>query len=274
MVSRREQVGAYGILFLFAFIAVWPVLAIVLLAFNGPGTLVNGVGLPAHWTLDSFFAAWTDGGVGPALFNSFVVAISVVGIAVVFSIFTGYAFGTMRFRGQGLLFYYFLIGIVVPYEATVIPLYFDFRLLHLTDTYLALILPQIAFSLSFGTFWLRSFFRGFPTELIEAARVDGASTWQVLWQVVLPTAGPSVLALSAILFIWTWNELLLAIVMIQDPSMQMAPASLAFFAGLQRTQDLPVVAAAAVLVALPVVLIYAVLQRRYIEGVVAGALVG
>lgn len=274
MVSRREQVLSYAILIVFSFIALWPVVAIVLLAFNAPGTLVSGVGVPNQWSLDSFAAAWTDGGVGPALFNSFVVAGSVVAIAVVLSILTGYAFGTMRFRGQSALFYYFLVGIIVPYEATVIPLYYDFRVLHLTDTYLSLILPQIAFSLSFGTFWMRSFFRGFPGELIEAARVDGASSWAILWRVVLPTAGPALLALAAILFIWTWNELLLAIVMIQTPSLQMAPASLAFFAGLQRTQDLPVVAAAAVLVASPVVLIYAMLQRRYIEGVVAGALVG
>ena len=165
MVSRREQVGSYVILFVFSFLAVWPVLAIILLAFNGPGTLVNGVGLPTNWTLDSFEAAWNGGGVGPALFNSFVVAVSVVAIAVVLSILTGYAFGTMRFRGQSAIFYYFLIGIIVPYEATVIPLYYDFRVLHLTDTYLAMILPQIAFSLSFGTFWMRSFFRGFPGEL-------------------------------------------------------------------------------------------------------------
>src|SRR4051812_1563488 len=98
MIARREQVGAYAILFIFTFVAVWPVLAIVLLAFNAPGTLVSGVGLPARWTLDSFFAAWADGGVGRALFNSFVVAVSVVAIAVVLSILTGYAFGTMRFR--------------------------------------------------------------------------------------------------------------------------------------------------------------------------------
>src|SRR5438876_2195429 len=147
MVSRREQTLSYAILIIFSFVALWPLVAIVLLAFNAPGTLVSGVGFPNQWSLASFAAAWTDGGVGPALLNSFIVAGSVVAIAVVLSVLTGYAFGTMRFRGQGALFYYFLIGIIVPYEATVIPLYYDFRVLHLTDTYLAMILPQIAFSL-------------------------------------------------------------------------------------------------------------------------------
>jgi raffinose/stachyose/melibiose transport system permease protein len=274
MVSRREQVLSYTILIFFCLVALWPLVAIVLLAFNAPGTLVSGAAIPSVWTFDSFVKAWTDAAVGPALFNSFVVAFSVVTAAIVLSILTGYAFGTMRFRGQTALFYYFLIGIIVPYEATVIPLYYDFRVIHLTDTYLAMILPQIAFSVSFGTFWMRAFFKGFPRELIEAARTDGANAWQILWQIIVPNAGPSILALAAILFIWTWNELLLAIVMIQNPALQMAPAALAYFAGAQRTQDLPVVAAAAVLTALPVVAMYTILQRRYIEGVVAGAIVG
>jgi raffinose/stachyose/melibiose transport system permease protein len=274
MVSRREQTLSYAILLAFSLIAVWPVLAVVLLAFNPPGTLVSSVGLPVVWSLESFSKAWTEAGVGQSLLNSFIVAISVVVAAIVLSIMTGYAFGTMRFRGMNVLFFYVLVGIIVPYEATVIPLYYDFRLLHLTDTYLAMILPQIAFSVSFGTFWMRAFFRGFPRELIEAARCDGANAWQILWRIIVPTAGPAIMALAAILFIWTWNELLLAIVMIQNPDLQMAPAALAFFAGAQRTQDLPVVAAAAVLVALPVVAIYAILQRRYIEGVVAGAVTG
>jgi raffinose/stachyose/melibiose transport system permease protein len=111
-------------------------------------------------------------------------------------------------------------------------------------------------------------------ELVEAARIDGASSWATLWRVILPGAVPALLALGVILFIWTWNELLLGIVMIQDPEMQLAPASLAFFVGTQRAQDLPVVAAAAVLVAAPVVVVYALLQRRYVEGVVQGALHG
>jgi raffinose/stachyose/melibiose transport system permease protein len=274
MFSRRDRALSYGILIAFSVVAVWPILAVVLLAFNRPGALTYGLGLPAQWSLDSFAKAWTEGGIGPAMLHSFIVAFAVVALAVLLSLMAGYAFGTMRFRGREPLFYLLLLGIMIPYQATIIPLYYDFRFIHLTDTYFALILPQMAFSVPFGTFWMRAFFRGFPKQLLDAARIDGANTWDILWRVIAPNAGPAALALALILFIWTWNDLLIAIVMIQNPDMQMAPAVLAFFAGAQRGPELPTVAAAAVFVALPIVAIYALLQRRYIEGVVAGAVTG
>ncbi len=274
MTKRLEQIISYGILTLFSFIAIWPLVSIILLAFNNPGTLVSGLQFPRPFSMASFIKAWTEGGLNNALFSSFVVAVVVVVASVLASLMTGYVFGTMEFRGSSLLFYYFMIGIIVPYEATVIPLFYQFHNLNLINTYWAMILPQTAFSISFGTFWMRAFFRSFPKELIDAGRTDGAGLWTVLWRVIVPNTGPSVLALSAILFIWTWNELLLAIVMIQKPALRMAPAALSLFAGVQRTADLPVVAAATVLVALPVLIIYLILQRRFIEGVVAGALTG
>ena len=93
------------------------------------------------------------------------------------SILSGYAFGLMRFPGSTALFYVFLIGLMVPAEALVVPLYFDLRELELTDTYWALILPQVALSVSFGTFWMRAFFLATAALLVEAARIDGASSW-------------------------------------------------------------------------------------------------
>jgi raffinose/stachyose/melibiose transport system permease protein len=274
MVPRREQLFSYSLLVVFSTIAVWPLLAVVLLAFNRPGSFPVGLGIPQPWSFDSFIKAWNEGGFGSAIINSVVVACAVVAASLFLSILTGYAFGTMRFRGSSLLFYYFLLGVIVPYEATVIPLYYDFRALGLIDTYWAMILPQVAFSVSFGTFWLRAFFRAFPSELIDAARVDGAGTWAVLWRVIVPNARPALLAAAVILFIWTWNILILAIVMMQSPNMQLAPAALAFFAGAARSQDLPVVGAAAVLVALPVVVMYVLLQRQYMASLVGGALKG
>ena len=274
MSKQLEQTVAYTILIVFSFIAVWPLVSIILLAFNNPGTLVSGLQIPSPFSMASFIKAWTEGGFGSALFSSFLVAIIVVVASVILSLLTGYVFGTMAFKGSSFLFYYFMIGIIVPYEATMIPLFYQFHNLGLINTYWAMILPQTAFSISFGTFWMRAFFRSFPKDLIDAGRSDGANLWTVLWKVIVPNTGPSVLALSAILFIWTWNDLLLAIVMIQKPNIRMAPAALSLFAGVQRTADLPVVAAAAVLVALPVIIIYLILQRQFIEGVVAGAVTG
>jgi raffinose/stachyose/melibiose transport system permease protein len=180
----------------------------------------------------------------------------------------------MRFRGSSILFALFVLGLIVPYEATVIPLYYQFRQYNLVDTYWAMILPDIGGSMAFGTFWMTAFFRSFPRELLEAAQSDGANRWQTLWRVVVPTAGSPIMALGTILFIWTWNNLLLAIVMISKPDLQMVPAALNYFVGLQYGSNYQITCAAAIMVALPVMVVYYLLQRRYGADVLAGAVKG
>jgi raffinose/stachyose/melibiose transport system permease protein len=276
MIPRREQLLAYVILYLFAILAVYPFISTILVAFNSPNASVSGLAWPSHWSVQSFISTWTDAnaGIGRSLLNSFILAVGVVPASVLLSVFAGYAFGTMKFRGSKLLFGLFIIGLVVPYESTVIPLYFEFRHLNLLDTYWSMILPDIGGSMAFGTFWMTAFFRSFPQELMESARTDGANRWQVLWKIVVPTAGSPIFALATILFIWTWNNLLLAIVMISTPGLQMAPAALNFFVGLQYGSSYQSTCAAAIIVALPVMFIYYVLQRRYGADVLAGALKG
>jgi raffinose/stachyose/melibiose transport system permease protein len=274
MSSRAERLLTYLFLGAFSLIAVYPLLSILLLALNEPGSAVSGIAIPSHVTVDAFVTAWTQGRFGDAIASSTIVAVPVVIVSLVLSIFTGYAFGTMKFAGSSALFYLFLIGIIFPYEALITPLYYDLRAVGLTDNYLALILPQIGFSVSFGTLWMRGFFRSSPRALIESARVDGAGSWVTLWRVLVPLARPSILTLAVLVFMNTWNEFLLALVLIQNDSMRTAPVVLAFFAGGQYVQDPILIGAAAVMVAAPVVVVYALLQRQFLRGLLAGATTG
>jgi raffinose/stachyose/melibiose transport system permease protein len=179
----------------------------------------------------------------------------------------------MRFPGRTPLFYVLLLGIVLPYEATVIALYFDLSAVGLTDSLLGLMLPQIALFLCFGTFWMRAFFLSTPQSLIEAARIDGAHSFQILVRVLLPLAGPAVSTLMILFFFWSWNEFLLAIVLIQDPALRTAPAGLGTFVG-QFSSDVSGLAAGAVLVTAPVVLFYLIAQRKVMSGMLEGAVKG
>ena len=127
------------------------------------------------------------------MWGSFLVATTVTAVSAVMSLFTGYAFGTMRFRGSGLLFNLIVIGLIFPYEATVIPLYYDFLNYHpaginLAGSYWALILPQIGQSVTLGTFWMRAFFLTTPKALVEAGRIDGAGSFRILRSILLPQA--------------------------------------------------------------------------------------
>ena len=226
-VSRREQWLGYGVLAAFTIAALYPMLSILLLAFHRKSDLVTGFSIPDHLSFDTFSRAWSEGGFDHGLVNSFIVAASVALVTAVLATPAGYAFGTMRFRGSSALFYLLLIGLIFPYEATVIPLYYVFNDAGITDT---------------------------------------------LWALILPQAWPAITTMLVLVFMWTWNEFLLALVMIQSDDLRTAPLGLALFQGANRnSQDVTLVAAAAVLVALPIVLVYVFLQRSFIRGMFAGA---
>jgi len=273
--GRIDRLGTYLVLSAFAVLAIYPVLSILFLALHKKTDLVTGLAVPTHLDLSSFKAAWTEGRFTTGYKASFIVAATVTVVSAVLSIGTGYAFGTMRFVGDRIVFPIVLLGIIFPYEATVIPLYYDFQnvpLLHwnLLNTYWALMLPQIGQSVAFGTFWMRAFFKS--VSLIEAARIDGATSFGVLWRVLLPQAMPAVMTMSVLVFVYTWNEFLLALVLVSgSESHQTAPLGLSFFAGASRAGDPTKVAAAAVLVALPILLVYLFLQRHFVRGMLGGA---
>ena len=269
-VSSAERRANYVVLTLFAVFALTPVLT-VLAAALGPADAGAGTGRAfagLHW--GNFVDAWRIGHFGTYLRMSASVSVFVVVVTVVLSLLSGYAFGCMRFRGSQVLFYLFLLGIMMPSEAIVVPLFFDLRSIGLTDTFWAVALPQVAQSVSFGTFWMRAYFRSSSRTLVEAARVDGASNRRILWQVLVPLARPAVITLTVLVFMWTWNEFLIPLVMVTDESLRTAPLGLAFFQG-QYTQGFTLLAAGAVIVATPVVVLYLFLQRHFIAGMLEGA---
>lgn len=270
MTSRVERIATYGILMLFTVIALTPVLGILSTAFGSQDALGTGFTLPdgLHW--GNFTDAWDRGHFGTYLANSVLVAVVVVTVATILSILAAYAFGVMRFPGSTVLFYLFVVGLTLPQEALVVPLYFDLRYFGLTDTYWALILPQTAQSLAFGVFWMRTYFRTSARSVIDAARVDGAGSWTTLWRVLVPMGTPAITTMIVITFMWTWNEFLMALVMISEEGLRTVPLGLAFFQG-QQSSDTTLLAAASVLIALPVVIVYVTLQRRFIEGMLTGA---
>ncbi|MFI9603239.1 carbohydrate ABC transporter permease [Streptomyces sp. NPDC004069] len=272
LTSRRQTVIGHAVLVVAAIAALYPFLSVVLLALSKPGTRQSGFTLPTSISFANFSQAWTRGLFSQALLSSLIVAAAVVVGTIVLAVLAGYAFAAFPFPLKGVLLGLLLVGLVMPYEATVIPLYYQLRAWHLTNTYWALILPQIGLSLPFAVFWMRTFFVSTPPALREAASVDGASRFRTLRSILLPMAVPAIGTLATLLFLFAWNEFLLALVLVPDDrSVQTAPLALSFFAGNRRNSDPGVTAAAAVIVALPVLISYIALQRRMISGMLAGA---
>lgn len=270
MISTKEKIFNYAVLTFFAVIALFPLVGVLTSALTDPDAGSATLSLPGTPHFENFATAWDQGRFSTYMRSSVLVTVSVVVIAGVLAILAGYAFGTMRFRGSGVLFYLLMLGLMVPSEALVIPLYFDLRGVGLTDTYWALIFPQVAQSLAFATFWMRGFFRSIPEGVIEAARLDGATRWGILWRILVPMSRPAVITMSMLVFMWTWNEFLLPLVMISSEELRTAPLGLSFFQS-QHTTQFPLLAAGATIVALPVVVLYFFLQRHFIAGMLSGA---
>lgn len=271
--KRHEVILNYTILIVFTVFSLVPLLGVLLTALTPVGATSGGFAIPSRLDFGNFARAWTDGNFSSYLLSSLIVTVSVVVITMILAVLAGFAFARFRFPGSKVLFLLLLVGLMLPEEAFVIPLYYDLRDLGLTDSYWALILPQIGMSIGFAVFWMRNYFQSFPRSVLEAARLDGARDLQVLWNIMLPSARPAITTACLLVAMWTWNEFLLPLVMITSDSLRTAPLALAFFQG-QHTTQYSLLAAAGVLIALPIVLLYLFLQRHFIAGMLSGATKG
>ena len=273
-VRWKQLLPRYLILTIFMLIVLLPVWGMLMSAFKTDTQIASSpFSPPETWTLDNFRQAWTIGKFNIFFKNSVIVTTSVVISSVFLSTLSGYAFGKLPMPGKNLLFPLMLLGYMVPFEAVIIPLYNWLDVLGLRNTYWALILPQIGLSVSFGTLWMSSFFENTPKELVDAATIDGCNRWQTLWLILSPLARPATTTLVVLIFMWTWNEFLLALVMVQTEAMRTLPVGLAFFQG-KYTSNISLMAAGAIIVALPTVLIYILFQRFFIRGMLGGAIKG
>lgn len=271
--STAERWSGYALLTVLAIAVVIPFLSVFLASVQPAGTPVTGLSWPEEWSWDNYRQAWTVAGFADLIRSSLTIAVGVVPATLVLASLAGYALGTMDLPGGNAVAAFFVAGLTIPVELIVVPLYFDLTEIGLIDTYLGVILVEIALFLPFGVFWMRTHFRATPPSLVEAARIDGASSVTVLLRVLLPLARSSLTTLGVLVFMWSWNQFLLVLVLIQDPEMRTAPAGLGFFVG-QNSTDVPTLAAGTIIVMLPILVVYAVFQRSFVTGLLQGAMKG
>lgn len=271
--TRGEAIGRELMLIVLALVVFVPFASILLAALQPPGTTVSGLQLPDRVYLGNFRDAWSVAGFGRLTASSLIVAAGVVPVSLVLATLGGYGLGVLRPPGGNAVMWLFLLGLTLPIELIVIPLYFDLRSFGLTSTYWGLILAEIGMLMPFGLFWMRTHFDGAPRSLIDAARVDGASSLTILRKILLPLAWPSIKTLGALYFMWSWNQFLLVLILIQDPDKRTAPAGLGFFVG-QHMTDIPMLCAGTLIVITPILVVYLAFQRNFLRGMLAGAVKG
>jgi raffinose/stachyose/melibiose transport system permease protein len=268
--SRLSRTLSQAFLLLAALSVVVPLLALVSAALQPTDTLVPRLEWPADPQWGNFAEAWTTAGFASLIASSAFIALVVVPTAVVCATLAGYAMGTMRLPGKSALFAFFVAGLTLPFEAIVIPLYFSMRDVGLLDTHWAVILPLVGAFMPFGIFWMRTHFESVPREMIEAAQLDGAGSMRALVQVLLPGARPAITTYALLTFMWAWNQFLLALILIRDPSRRTAPSGLGTFVQ-QYGENVPLLASGTLIVIAPIVTLYFVFQRKFVAGLVQGA---
>jgi raffinose/stachyose/melibiose transport system permease protein len=266
MTVKLEHLIGYALLVFFSVISVGPLIGILVQSFSGPS-------IGTEWTTDNVQTAWEVGNFSHTLTASFIVGLGTTIVCVTLSVIAGYAFGCIRFRGSSVLFYVILLGLVIPLEPVVISLYYNFQDFSLTDSYAGLIIAESMLYFPFGVFWMRAFFRSVPQSLLDAAKIDGASDVKILRSVLLAPALPAILTLAVLVFVWSWNEFFLPLVLSSGGVVTTAPVSVAIFTG-QRVVDIPTQAAAALILSVPPLILYIIFQRQFIRGVLAGSVKG
>jgi len=270
--NNAKKIGAYSFLSFCCCFTVIPGILIFFISVRSMQDIIRqgAFGLPEVWRFSNYIDAWNVGRFSTYFLNSvFVSVITVTGI-LVFSLFAAYAFANLKFRFRGLLEIIMMIGLVLPLEIVVVPLFFNLRSMGLINTLWAVILPSIAMSLAFGIFLLRGFIKDIPVSLLESARIDGSNEWQSIWYIILPLIRPALISLLVFSFMSSWNEFMLPNIMIRSESMRTLPLGLDFFRS-KYSQNIPLTAAASNMIALPVILIYLTFQRNMIRGMMVGA---
>ncbi|WP_329303706.1 carbohydrate ABC transporter permease [Streptomyces sp. NBC_00659] len=273
--GRRRMTGWALVNIIVIVYALFPVCWIVSLSFKDPSTLTDGSFIPTKWTWENYRGIFQTSEFTRALINSIGIALISTVIAVVLGTMAAYAVARLRFPGKRLLIGMSLLIAMFPPISLVSPLFNIERIIGIFDTWTGLIIPYMTFSLPLAIYTLSAFFREIPWDLEKAAKVDGATPAQAFRLVIAPLAAPGVFTTAILVFIFCWNDFLFAISLTSTSAARTVPAAIAFFTGSsQFAQPTGSIAAAAVVITIPIIVFVLLFQRRIVAGLTSGAVKG
>lgn len=270
---RLAPIALHVALILGALLALFPLLWMVSASFMQTG-MANQYPphlLPRHPTFAHYREIFTRLSMGRFVLNSAIISLIVTGLSLFINSAAGYAFAKLRFRGRDKLFRGLMLGLVVPVQVAMLPLFLLFKEMRLINTYWGVIIPSLASI--FGIFLIRQYTLDIPDDLLDAARIDGASELRIYRSVVLPVIVPILATLAIWTFLTTWNDFMWPLIVLSDQSKMTLPVALANLAG-EHVQDTELMMAGSVVTVLPVLLVFLFLQRYYVQGIMSGSVKG
>lgn len=267
-----KKVVLYVILFTLALIWIIPILTLVLTAIKGKKDFYSGLSLfqmPAQIAWSNFTNAITKGRLLTYMKNDFIVSGLKVPLGIIVEALAAFALTRLNIKHKTGIFVFFLIGMMLPLQTALVPINLIFSKLGLLNSYFGLFYVYIGFGISYGILILRGFFKGIPKDIDEAAYIDGCTKSQLFWKIIFPIAKPAIATLVITDFLATWNEYLLASVIINDNAKKTVPVGIMTFVGEHGT-DYGYLCAGVLVAVIPVLIVYLIFQRYFVEGM-AGA---
>ena len=262
-----------GFAALVALLVLMPIIWMVSVSFMAPGEAATFPPplFPSDPTLENYRALFSSYGIGRYLINSVVVSSLATLLALLFVVPAGYAFAKLRFSGRDAVFQALVAAMVVPGQIGMLPLFLELKAMGLVNSYAGALVPWLAGI--FGIFLVRQFTLSIPTELLEAARIDGASEGLILRKIVLPALKPVLITLALFIFLGSWNDFMWPLIILADQDLYTLPVALAALSR-EHVQDNELMMAGSVVTILPVLVLFLVLQRHYLDGLLAGSVKG
>jgi multiple sugar transport system permease protein len=270
---RAESLLLHSVLIAGGIVTLIPLLWMLSASFmtSGEATMLPPHLVPHAPTLDQYRQLFVRLNLGRAFLSSAIVATLVTVCSLLFNSMAGYAFAKLRFRRREKLFGFLLTALVIPPQVGMLPLFLFMKQLHLVNTYWGVAIPSLA--TVFGVFLIRQFMLAIPQELLEAARIDGAGELRIYWSIVLPLSRPILATLATFMFMTTWNDFMWPLIILSDARHYTLPVAIANLVG-EHVLDVELMMAGSVLTVLPVLLLFVILQRHYIAGLMAGSVKG
>jgi multiple sugar transport system permease protein len=228
--------------------------------------------VPSVFQWQNYVKAWNSAPFARYTLNSILVTTVIMFSQLFLASLAAYVFSRLRFPGRDLIFILFLATMMVPIQVVVVPTFLIFTVLGWFDTYWALIVPFLANA--FGTFLIRQSFLAIPGELVDAARIDGASHWRIIWNLLIPNSKPAYISFALLTFTWRWNDFFWPLIMTNSTKMRTLPVGLVFLRTTEGAVEWNVVMAAATFVIVPVIILFIVMQRFFVKGVISSGIKG
>lgn len=271
--SRGELVLGRIVLVMLVLFTLLPFVGMLSAALQPAGSNPTGIQVPENPQWGNFFTAFQMAKLPTLMGSSLILVLMVVPAGLVLATAAAYGIVVLRVPFGGAAFLVLLLGLTIPFESLIVPLYHLMNDAGLLNTRLAIAIPLVALYLPFGVFWMRAHFMGVPRELTEAAEMDGAGWWRALWHVHLPLARPALTTLLVLYSLWTWNQFIIALVMMDEPLMRTVAGALGAFQG-QYGTDIVLLSAGALLIMLPTITVFAIFQKQFVVALLQGSVKG